>query len=53
MEETRARVRFIGNLAVVETEDGGLALVPRESLVSLAEKLGLCYVNLGEKPCSG
>ncbi len=53
MRVTRARVRFLGRLAVVETEDGGVALVPEETLRSLAEKLGLCYENHGEAPCSG
>ena len=50
---TRARVRFLEKLAVVETEDGGVALVPRESLRILAEKLGLCFENWGEAGCSG
>jgi hypothetical protein len=49
---TRARVRILGRLAVVETEDGGVALVPAESLDALAEKLGLCYENWGEDRCS-
>ncbi|MET1101722.1 MAG: hypothetical protein ABWW69_04510 [Pyrodictiaceae archaeon] len=45
VREVRAKVRVRGELAIVELEDGGIAVVPAQELCRLAERFNIIYEN--------